>query len=84
MTTGTLDRTGTTSTTTSITTVVRAAVYVRISSDPEGQRAGVERQRAECEALAERHGWEIVAVYEDNDVSAYSGRQYRGASADGT
>ena len=74
MTTGTLDRTGTTSTTTSITTVVRAAVYVRISSDPEGQRAGVERQRAECEALAERHGWEIVAVYEDNDVSAYSGR----------
>ena len=74
MTTGTLDRTGTTSTTTSITTVVRAAVYVRISSDPEGQRAGVERQRTECEELAARHGWDVVAVYEDNDVSAYSGR----------
>lgn len=59
----------------------RAAVYVRISADPAGERAGVERQRADCLALAERNGWTLVGdaakgddVYEDNDVSAYSGK----------
>ena len=31
--------------------VVRAGIYTRISWDPEGQRAGVERQRVDCEAL---------------------------------
>ena len=31
--------------------VVRAGIYTRISSDPSGQRAGVERQRIDCEAL---------------------------------
>lgn len=50
-------------------------MYLRISSDPEGQRAGVERQRADCEALAARNGWEVVEVFEDNDVSAYSGKE---------
>lgn len=51
-----------------------AAVYVRISSDPSGERAGVERQRAECLQLADRLGLEVVAVIEDNDTSAYSGK----------
>lgn len=51
-----------------------AAVYVRISSDPAGERAGVERQRLECEQLADRHGLQVVATFEDNDVSAYSGK----------
>jgi hypothetical protein len=55
-------------------TTMRAAVYVRISSDPDGERAGVERQRAECLELVERNGWQLVQVYEDNDRSAYSGR----------
>lgn len=50
------------------------AIYVRISADPQGERAGVERQRRECEDLAERLGLVVVAVYEDNDVSAYSGK----------
>lgn len=52
----------------------RAAIYVRISSDPAGERAGVERQRLECEALAKREGWEVVDTFEDNDTSAYSGK----------
>lgn len=52
----------------------RVGIYVRISRDRAGQRAGVERQRADCEALAARLGWEIVRVYEDNDISASSGR----------
>lgn len=51
-----------------------AAVYVRISSDPKGERAGVERQRADCEKLARSLGYESVRVYEDNDKSAYSGK----------
>lgn len=35
---------------------------------------GVERQIADCEALAARKGWPVVGHYVDNDVSAYSGR----------
>jgi site-specific DNA recombinase len=52
----------------------RAAIYTRISQDREGAGLGVERQEADCRALAERLGWEIVAVHSDNDVSAYSGK----------
>lgn len=50
-----------------------AAVYVRISSDPKGQRAGVERQRTDCERLAADLGVTDIRLYEDNDVSAFSG-----------
>jgi len=59
---------------------IRAAIYARISRDREGAGLGVERQEADCRALAERLGWTVVAVYVDNDVSAYSGKprpQYR-------
>ena len=60
--------------------MTRAAVYTRISSDPSGLRAGVERQRADCEKLAADRGWQVVEVYEDNDASADRDkprRQYR-------
>ncbi|MEV1292822.1 recombinase family protein [Pseudonocardia sp. NPDC049635] len=59
---------------------VRAAVYVRISQDRTGAGLGVERQEADCRALAERLGWTVARVFVDNDVSAYSGKsrpQYR-------
>ena len=52
----------------------RAAIYTRISDDREGKGLGVERQRQECMALAERLGWTVVEVFSDNDISAYSGR----------
>ncbi len=39
---------------------VKAGVYTRISSDPSGQRAGVDRQRADCEAHCLARGWEVV------------------------
>ncbi|MDP9233097.1 MAG: recombinase family protein [Actinomycetota bacterium] len=52
----------------------RAAIYVRISSDPNGLRAGVGRQEEDCRALAQQRGWDVVKVYSDNDVSAYSGK----------
>lgn len=51
-----------------------AALYVRISRDVEGTKLGVERQRADCEALATRLGWTVAEVYEDNDVSASKGK----------
>lgn len=50
----------------------RAAVYLRISRDPEGLEAGVERQREDCLALADRLGYVVVATYPDNDAGASS------------
>ncbi len=55
--------------------VVRAGIYTRISWDPDGQRAGVERQRVDCKALCADRGWEIAQYFEDNDRSAYSGKR---------
>ncbi|MBD0838825.1 recombinase family protein [Streptomyces sp. TRM68416] len=63
----------------------RAVIYVRISQDRTGAGLGVDRQREDCEALAERMGWEVVEVYVDNDVSAFSGKlrkDYRRMLAD--
>jgi site-specific DNA recombinase len=51
------------------------AIYVRISHDPFNQRAGVERQLADCTAIADAKGWGEVVVYEDNDRSALTGRR---------
>jgi site-specific DNA recombinase len=56
----------------------QAAIYVRISSDPNGQRLGVTRQLADCRTKATAMGWKIHGVYEDNDVSA-SGKKPRPA-----
>ena len=52
-----------------------AAIYTRISSDPSGERAGVTRQRQECEALAAQRGLTVLDTrYDDNDTSAFSGK----------
>lgn len=62
------------------TVAYRAAIYARISSDREGDGAGVQRQIEDCRRAAERLGWTVVEEYVDNDVSAYSGKprpQYR-------
>lgn len=47
-----------------------AAIYVRISADPEGRQLGVQRQEEDCRALAGRLGLTVVQVFSDNDVSA--------------
>src|SRR5947209_1189182 len=52
----------------------QAAIYARISSDRGGDQLGVRRQVKDCEALAERKGWEVAERYVDDDVSAYTGR----------
>ena len=51
-----------------------AAIYARISSDPEGDRLGVTRQVEDCRAMAERRGWPVADTYVDDDISAYSGK----------
>jgi site-specific DNA recombinase len=56
-------------------TQTRAVIYCRISQDRTGAGLGVDRQREDCEALAERNGWDVVEVYVDNDVSAFSGKK---------
>lgn len=59
----------------------RAVIYVRISSDPTGRAAGVERQEQDCRHLAEQLGWDVIDVRRDNDTSAYSGKPRPGYKA---
>jgi len=56
-------------------------VYARISRDRTGAGLGVARQVADCRKLAERLGWDIVVVHDDNDISAYSGKRRPGYEA---
>jgi len=58
-----------------------AVIYTRISRDRDGDGDGVERQEQECRAEAERLGFRVVAVYSDNDISAFSGRRRPGYEA---
>jgi DNA invertase Pin-like site-specific DNA recombinase len=55
--------------------VESAAIYLRISEDRDGSRAGVRRQLEDCREWAARHGATVAEVYEDNDISAYRGKQ---------
>lgn len=49
-------------------------IYCRISDDREGRQNGVDRQERQCRALADKNGDEVVAVFTDDDRSAYSGK----------
>lgn len=49
---------------------MRAIIYTRVSQDPKQQGTSVERQREFCEAECERHGWNVVKVFTDNDRGA--------------
>src|SRR5437763_1149487 len=49
----------------------RAAIYARLSRDPTGAAESVDRQLADCRALAAREGWAAVTEYVDRDRSAY-------------
>lgn len=53
-------------------------IYSRISDDPRGLAAGVERQTDECRALADGRGIDILEVIEDNDLSASTGKRRPG------
>ncbi|AGF71575.1 recombinase family protein [Corynebacterium halotolerans] len=58
----------------------RAAIYARISEDRQ-DGAGVARQIAECRELAAARGLDVVAVHQDNNISAYTGKDRPGFSA---
>ncbi|WP_261877153.1 recombinase family protein [Mycobacterium marinum] len=60
---------------------MRAAIYTRISLDPTGQGLGVARQLEDCQALADKHGWKVTKAFDDNDISAYSGKRRPGFEA---
>jgi DNA invertase Pin-like site-specific DNA recombinase len=59
----------------------RAAIYTRISQDQTGERAGVTRQLEECRALAGRLNFTVVAHFDDNDMSAFTGKTRPGYEA---
>jgi len=50
------------------------AIYNRISKDATGEGLGVARQERECRALAKRLGWNDITLFQDNDISASSGK----------
>ena len=48
----------------------RAAIYLRISLDAAMDGLAIDRQRQDCEALAEQRGWDVVHTYIDQSISA--------------
>src|SRR4051794_13659859 len=55
-------------------TARRAAAYGRISDDDQDKREGVDEQLARAEVHIERRGWDLMASFRDDDLSAYSGK----------
>ncbi|WP_454113343.1 recombinase family protein [Microbacterium maritypicum] len=55
-----------------------AVIYGRISDDPTGKAAGVDRQLDECRRLATTAGVEVIAELLDNDLSATTGKRRPG------
>src|SRR3984885_384167 len=51
----------------------RVAIYLRVSTSEQTTR----NQRRELKAVAERHGWEVVSVFEDEGISGAKGRDRR-------
>ena len=51
----------------------RVALYVRVSTDHQTIR----NQERELRAVADRHGWEIVAAFKDEGISGAKGRDER-------
>jgi DNA invertase Pin-like site-specific DNA recombinase len=51
----------------------RVAIYVRVSTAEQNTR----NQRRELKVVAERHGWEVIAIYEDPGISGAKGRDAR-------
>jgi len=51
----------------------RIALYLRVSTADQT----VENQRRELEAVAARHGWDVVAIFKDEGISGTKGRDKR-------
>jgi site-specific DNA recombinase len=56
---------------------MRAGAYARLSrkkATEELTTAGMERQEEDCRALCAREGWQLVATYDDEGISAAVGK----------
>jgi DNA invertase Pin-like site-specific DNA recombinase len=53
--------------------VKRVGLYVRVSTSEQTTR----NQRRELKAVADRHGWQMAAVFEDAGISGAKGRNQR-------
>jgi DNA invertase Pin-like site-specific DNA recombinase len=51
----------------------RVAIYTRVSTDVQSTK----NQLRELQGIAERHGWSIVATFEDAGISGAKGRERR-------
>jgi DNA invertase Pin-like site-specific DNA recombinase len=51
----------------------RVALYVRVSTSEQTTR----NQRRELKAVAERHGWQVMNIFEDAGISGAKGRDRR-------
>lgn len=60
---------------------MKALVYLRISQDRTGERAGVTRQKEDCLKRAAERGWQVSEVLTDNDMSASGKRKRPGFEA---
>lgn len=56
-----------------LTGAKRVALYIRVSTSEQTTR----NQRRELKAVADRHGWEVVATFEDEGISGAKGRTQR-------
>jgi site-specific DNA recombinase len=52
----------------------RAAIYTRISKNHDGESLAVARQEEACRKLADLMEMEVVDVYTDDDISAFTGK----------
>lgn len=50
---------------------LRVVIYTRLSRDRDGTATATARQAADCRALAEREGWQVLEVFEDSDFSGF-------------
>ncbi|MGN7976516.1 recombinase family protein [Microbacterium sp. 22195] len=53
------------------TSTVKAAVYLRISLDKDGDGLAVDRQRSDCMRILGERGWTLYEEYADESISAF-------------
>lgn len=53
--------------------IKRVALYCRVSTDGQTTK----NQERELQAVAERHGWSVVAVFKDQGISGTKGKEER-------
>ena len=56
---------------------VKAAIYLRLSLDKNGDGLGVERQREDANVIIATRGWTAVGEYVDNNITASDRRKDR-------